>query len=137
MVHTSETFTRKLPHFQTPTLKYFNEQSNRIGKALLWSATQQHPVDSGIQPALQSEHHKASGVDISAKQKEDSGELLRAGGTPRFPNNLQSKPTQPLSPDKTRWQKTGNDVLLPTRPEPTLSRNGAGAGNNAPSSSMG
>jgi hypothetical protein len=38
--------------------------------ALLWDATHSHPANSGIQPALHSNHHKASDEGKSAGQKE-------------------------------------------------------------------
>ncbi|MFI3187481.1 MAG: hypothetical protein QX198_16025, partial [Methylococcaceae bacterium] len=44
---------------------------NPEGETLLWDATHSHPADSGIQPALQSDHHEASDEGESAEQKED------------------------------------------------------------------
>ena len=43
---------------------------NPEGETLLWDAAHSHPADSGIQPALHSQHHKASDAEKSAKQKE-------------------------------------------------------------------
>jgi hypothetical protein len=38
---------------------------------LPWDATHSHPDDSGIHPALHSNHHKARDEGESAEQKED------------------------------------------------------------------
>ncbi|MBL1262065.1 hypothetical protein [Candidatus Methylomicrobium oryzae] len=49
---------------------------NPDGETLLWDATHSHPADSGIQPALQSDHHEASDDRKSAEQKEDISNIM-------------------------------------------------------------
>jgi len=53
-----------------------SDTSNPDGDSLTLDATQSQPADSGIQPAVHSQHHKASDDGKSAKQKETSNTLI-------------------------------------------------------------